>query len=87
MEFTNDIDENCEVIKELLRDLPPEPKSRAKYAAMSIEATWETLRRQHPRDPAIALGAAFAVYTIAQRMVAQDKEAVASGGGLIQLMS
>ena len=74
-------------IAELLRDMPPEAKQRAKYAAMAFETLFQQLRMAHPRDPAIALGAAFAVFAIAKRLVEIDTDQSKSGSGLIQLLS
>ena len=85
--FTDDIDQNLEIISELIRDMPPQYQARAKAAAIRFEQTWDGLRRDFPKDPAVALGAAWAIHQLAQRMVAQDKEAEKSGGGLIQLLS
>jgi len=83
--FSDSIDENVETLAELLRGVPPSSRARAKYAAGAIEKAFTDLQKDHPKDAAIALGAAFAIYMIAQRIVEQAKES--DGGGLIQLIS
>jgi len=83
--FTDSIDENCEVLKELLRGVPPSQRQRAAKAAAAIEKVFMGLQKDHPKDPAVALGAAFAIYMIGQRIVEQAKES--PGKGLIQLLS
>lgn len=83
--FSNNIDENCETLKELLRALPPSTRGRAKYAAAQIEKVFVGLQKDHPKDGAIALGAAFAIYMIGARIVEQAKEG--KHDNLIQLLS
>ena len=85
--LNNDIDVTLEQVGELIRALAPEAKERAKYAAMVFEQTFQTLRTAHPRDPAIALGAAFAIFTLADRLVKIDNQGEEKGGGLIQLVN
>jgi hypothetical protein len=84
--FSNDISENCETIKELLRGLPPSHRNRARYAAAQIEKVFTGLQKDHPKDGAVALGAAFAIYMIGARIVEQAKEK-GSHENLIQLLS
>jgi hypothetical protein len=83
--FTNNIDENCEILKELLRALPPSTRGRAKYAAAQIEKVFTGLQKDHPKDGAVALGAAFAIYMIGAKIVEQAKEG--KHDNLIQLLS
>lgn len=83
--FSNDIDANCETIKELLRGLPPSARGRAKVAAAAIEKVFTGLQRNNPKDGATALGAAFAVFMIGARIVEQAKEG--KHENLIQLLS
>jgi hypothetical protein len=84
--FSNDIQENCETLKELLRGLPPSHRNRAKRAAAAIEKAFTGLQKDHPKDGAVALGAAFAIYMIGARIVEQAKEGKGHGN-LIQLLS
>ena len=83
--FSNNIDENCEILKELIGGIPPGQRSKAKRAAMKIEKAFTDLQKDYPKDAAVALGAAFAIYMIGVRIVEQAKES--DGKGLIQLLS
>jgi hypothetical protein len=83
--FSQNIDENCETLKELLRGLPPSARGRAKKAAAAIEKVFVGLQKDHPKDGAVALGAAFAIYMIGARIVEQAKEG--KHDGLIELVS
>ena len=83
--FTNNIEENCDILKELIRGIPPSQRQRAKHAAAAIEKVFMGLQKDHPKDPAIALGAAFAIYMIGARIVEQAKEG--KHDNLIQLLS
>jgi hypothetical protein len=83
--FSQNIDENCEILKELIGALPPSQRPYAKSAAAKIEKAFTDLQRDYPKNGAVALGAAFAIYMIGARIVEQAKES--DGGGLIQLLS
>lgn len=83
--FSQNIDENCEILKELLRGLPPSQRGKAQRAASKIEKAFTNLQKDYPKDGAVALGAAFAIYMIGARIVEQAKEG--DGGGLIQLLT
>lgn len=83
--FSQNIDENCEILKELIGGIPPTQRNKAKRAAMKIEKAFTDLQKDHPKDAAVALGAAFAIYMIGARIVEQAKEG--DGKGLIQLLS
>lgn len=72
--FTNNIDENCEILKELILGVPPSQRDVCKRAAAKIEKAFMDLQRDYPKNAAVALGAAFAIYMIAQRLVEQAKE-------------
>jgi hypothetical protein len=85
MEFTDSVTENAEILRELLRGVPPEARRRAQKAAVTIENAFTGLQKNHPKDIAVALGAAFAVFALAERL----KDAKAQGGSdknLIQLL-
>ena len=84
MQFSDSIQANIDLITELLSGLPPGARNRAKLAASTIEKAFTSLQQDHSKDPATALGAAFAVYMIAQRMVERSAE---SDKLLIQLLS
>lgn len=84
--FTDSIDDNVELLRELIGGIPPERRRQAKKAAAAIEKTWNDLIRDNPKNPAVALGAAFAIYMLAQRL----GEAPEQGGSdkkLIELLS
>jgi hypothetical protein len=87
MEFTDSIDENVEILRELLGGIPPEARDRAKKAAIALENQFTRLQRDYPKDTAIALGAAFAVFMLAQRIVEAPKQGDGKDRGLIQLLS
>jgi hypothetical protein len=88
MQFTDSIDENVEILRELLGGIQPEHRRRAKRAAVALENVFNDLKRDYPRDPAVALGAAFAIFLMAQRMVEAPKQgdSTADGVGLIHLL-
>lgn len=84
--FSDSIDENIELLRELLGGLPPEHRRMAKRAAVQIENVFTKLQKDNPKNAAVALGAAFAVFLLAQRL----GEAPEQGGSdkqLIQLLS
>ena len=83
--FSGDIDADVEVLRDLLSGIPVEARGRAKKAAAKIEKVFMALRHDHPKDPAVALGAAFAIFMIAQRLIQADKES--DSQGLIKLVS
>lgn len=83
--FSDNMSECREQIAELLAVLPPSQREYAKRAAVKIEKAITDLQRDYPKNAAVALGIAFAVYTIGERIVQQTKES--DGGGLIKLLS
>lgn len=87
MIFSDSIDNNLEVITELLRGTPSETRNRAKRAAMSMEKAFEAIKKNSPKDPAVALGVAFAVFTLGQRMVQDDSRKGDDVGNLIELLN
>ena len=85
--FSANIDENVETLAELLRGLPPSQRNKAARAAAKIEKAFTGLQKDHPKDAAVALGAAFAIFKIAERLVEQAKDTSQDHSGLIQLLS
>lgn len=84
--FVDSIDENIETLRALLGGLPAESRRRAKKAAVAIENVFTQLQKDYPKDAAVALGAAFAVFLLAERLC----EAPEQGGSdkkIIQLLS
>lgn len=89
MGFTDSIENNLEVIKELMQAVPPSERGTSRRAAALVEKTVMGIMRQYPNQPAAGLGMAFAIFTIAQRLVQAPKEGDSekTGSGLIQLLS
>jgi hypothetical protein len=86
--FTDSIEENIEILQMLVRDLPPQRNRDALRAAMHFENLFTRLQKDYPNDMAVALGVAFAVFQLANRMVQQAKEGDKSDQkGLIQLLN
>ena len=85
--FTESIDENIELLRELVAGLPPDARRRSKKAAVKIENVFTGLQKEYPKDAAVALGAAFAVFLLAQRLVEAPEQEGNSDKGLIQLLS
>lgn len=85
MMLRDSIHENIELIGELLAGMPADARERAKRAAVRIENIIVKIQKDSPKDPAVAIGVAFAVHIVAQRLVekAADKEA----DSVIQLLS
>lgn len=84
--FTDSIEHNIELLRELIGGIPPERRRQAKAAAVAIENVFTRLQRDNQKNPAVALGAAFAVFLLAQRL----GEAPEQGGSdkkLIELLS
>jgi len=77
--LSDSINETLAGISDLVRGLPPGAKQRAQAAAVAFERTFQTLRVNYPRDPAVALGSAFAIFTIAERLVNTEKESDEKG--------
>ena len=82
--FSGDIDADVEVLRDLLGGIPAGARHRAKAAAVKIENVFTALQRENPKDPAVALGAAFAVFMLAQRLIQADKDS--DSQGLIKLL-
>lgn len=85
--FTDNISGNLELVKELLQGIPADARNRAKRAAVCIEAAWEKVRKdsQDTHDPAVVLGAVFAIFMLADRMVQAERDG--ESRPLIQLLS
>jgi hypothetical protein len=67
--FKDSISENIELLRTLLAGFPPESRKRAQKAAVMIENVFTRLQKDHPKDTAVAIGAAFAVFLLAERLV------------------
>jgi hypothetical protein len=67
--FSDSIQHNIDLIAATIRDLGPEEFTRAKHAAGVLEQAFAKLRADYPKSRGISCGAAFAIMTIAQRLV------------------
>lgn len=85
--FDDSISNNVEVLQMLLSDAPPNMRGEAKRAAAAIEKLVTGLQRDNQGNPGCALGTAFAVFMIAQRMVETSTESGSTSNSLIQLLS
>lgn len=84
--FTDSVTENVEMLRELLGGIPPESRRRAKGAAVALENTFTAMQKAYPKDPAVALGAAFAIFLLAQRLVEAPKQGDSAEKSMIQLL-
>ena len=84
LQFGDSIENNLHLIEEVIKALPPGERGRAKMACGAFERIFADLRRDYPQSAGVALGSAFAVYSLAQRMIEQGREG--DTGGLIQLL-
>jgi hypothetical protein len=83
--FSDSVTGNKEIMRELLAALPPSQRDHARRAAMKIEKAFTDLQRDYPKNAAVALGTAFAIYAIAERITTQAKES--DGKGLIEMIN
>jgi|HubBroStandDraft_4_1064222.scaffolds.fasta_scaffold00046_39 hypothetical protein len=60
-QFTDSVHDNMELVKELIQGMPRSAQIRAKQAAAQLIQTWDKMKVEAPKDPAVAVGAAFAV--------------------------
>lgn len=87
IEFNDSIENNIEVIAELLRGLPAPQRRKAQRIAVAIENTVTRLQKDYPNDPYAAIGAAFCIFKLAERIVQAPKHGDSEQRGLIQLLS
>lgn len=85
-QFTDSVAANVELIKELVAGLPAGARERCRRAGGRIINEIDRMRKENPADPAVALGAAFAVFFCAERLVQPDGEAKADGDKLIMTL-
>lgn len=86
VEFNDSIENNCEVLDELIRQLPPHARNDARRAANIVEKTFNSLKQAHGASPGAALGTAWAFFKISQNLVKPGSKK-AGGDNLIQLLS
>jgi hypothetical protein len=86
--FSDNIDQNLVVLRQLLSDIPPEKRKRARQAAAAIEKAVVGIIKLDPKDPVLGLGVTFAIMVIAERLVQQNVHNDAGpGSNLIQLLN
>jgi hypothetical protein len=83
--FTDSIDGNIELLRELIGSLPPSKRDVCRRAAAKIENAVNAIKNDHGNDPAVGLGMAFAVCLVAKQLLESDNEG--DKEGLIQLLS
>jgi hypothetical protein len=84
--LSDSVNENVATLTELLRSIPPQARHRARTAATSIEKVVNDLRKDYPRDPAVALGTAWALAMMLDRMIQSDTDRGGGDESLIQLL-
>jgi hypothetical protein len=83
--FTDSIENNLETIRELLQGIPPIERARARKAAMAVEKVIVGIQKDNPKSPAVALGTAFALFVLSQRIVSAPKQGD-KDKGMIELL-
>jgi hypothetical protein len=85
--LSDSIDGSLDKIAEALNRIHPNHRQKAKEAAVTIEKVVMQIRRENPRSPAVALGCAFAIYKLAERLRDSEREGADKGtSSLIQLL-
>ena len=85
VKFTDSINDNLETIQQLLGNATAAQKERAKRTAIKIENVVHAIQKDDPRDGAVGLGLAFAIFYIAQNLVESGSHR--EDGPKIQLLS
>lgn len=84
--FSDSIQSNLEILRELLRGLPGDTRFQAKAAAATVEKAILSIQRDCQNNPGAALGTAFAIYMFAQRLVQTSNDQGGEATNLIQLL-
>lgn len=84
--LSDSIDASLDRIAEALRQMRPDTRAKAKEAAVLIESVVTTLRKDNPRNPAVALGVVFAIFKLAERFRDADREGASANKSMIQLL-
>ncbi len=74
MQFTDSIQGNLELAKELLQGLPQSARPRCHRAAQAVLERWNQLKADNPKDPAVALGSVYALFFIADTIINKDAD-------------
>lgn len=85
--FSDSIENNLELLRELLRGLPPSTRNQARLAASVVEKAITDIMKDSQGSQGAALGTAFAVYIFAQRFVETGEGGEGEGNKLIQLLN
>jgi hypothetical protein len=86
--FSDNIDQNLQILRELLHDIRPEERKKARQAAAAIEKAVVAIIKSAPHDPVVGLGVTFAIHVIAERLVQQNIHGdPGPGSNLIQLIN
>lgn len=67
--FSDSVHDDFELCQELIRGMPGTAQQRAKKAAEQLLEVWDKMKAEAPKDPAVAVGAAFAVFFMANHIV------------------
>lgn len=84
--FTDSIQENLALLEELVQGLPPGSRNQARLAANMMETVFNRIKRDSQGNAGAALGTAWAIYKLAERLVAKT-ETADNGDKLIQLVN
>jgi hypothetical protein len=83
--FSDSIEGNLGLIEEVLRGLPGGQRNQAKLAAVTIEKAFNSIQKDSQGNAGAALGTAYAIYKIAQKLVEGGKGSQTSK--IIQLLN
>lgn len=85
--LTDSISENVAVLETLVRELLPAKRQECWKASAHIERAFNQLRRDNPKNHAVTIGAAYAIYKIAEQLSkASGTDSNDPTQGLIQLL-
>lgn len=74
--FIDSCHDDFQLCQELIRGMPGTAQQRAKKAAAQLIEVWDKLKTEAPNDPAVAVGAAFAVFFMADHIINSTESAV-----------
>jgi hypothetical protein len=86
--FSDNIDQNLQILRQLLSEIPPDKRRKARQVAAAIEKAVVGIIQCDPKDPVMGLGVTFAIMVIAERLVQQNvHDDPGPGSSLIQLLN
>jgi hypothetical protein len=85
--FTDDIEHNLGIIRDLLTELSPPMQQKVRAIAGAINDVVVRIQKDNPKDPVAGLGVAYAVHYIAQRMTQATQDGQDTDSPIIQLLS